>query len=61
MLSSFLSSTPKAVEELHFWDWIIIIAVFILYCLVLTLTKYFLLNMINIRTMIGGVIYLMQV
>ena len=41
MLSSFLSSTPKAVEELHFWNWIIIIAVFILYCLVLTLAKYF--------------------
>ena len=41
MLSSFLSSTPKPVEELNCWNWIIIIAAFISYCLFLTLAKYF--------------------
>ena len=41
MLSSFLSSTPQPVEELHWGNWIIIVIAFILYCASLTLVTYF--------------------
>lgn len=54
MLSSFLSSTPQPVEELHWGNWIIIVIAFILYCASLTLVTYFLLYMISTKIMIDG-------